>query len=60
MKVPAVAPHPHATPVMKSKYKKGETVLAKWTDCKLYSATVLKKIGKGISHTCLRLCSCGC
>lgn len=32
----------------KSNYKKGELVLAKWTDCKLYSATVLKKVKKGL------------
>jgi len=38
-----------APPVLKSNYKKGETVLAKWTDCKLYTATVLKKIDKGNS-----------
>ena len=37
----------HAAPVLKSKYKKGEAVLAKWTDCKLYTATVLNKVGKG-------------
>nr|CAB3264830.1 uncharacterized protein zf(c2h2)-137 [Phallusia mammillata] len=39
-----IAPHASSIPLKKGSYKKGETVLAKWSDCRLYLATVLKRI----------------